>query len=114
MIILQASHNYQTQTVGNIFSSSEDLWNIIQSNIENWTYHIQKLLVDELDNCKGKGNKYAEEHIKEIQDVYKQDNQEIEKSTINNREQVQEKEVFLYKLIDVIPLKPKTSESTFI
>lgn len=34
-IILQASHNYWTQTVGNIFSISEDLQNTIQSDIEN-------------------------------------------------------------------------------
>jgi len=40
--------------------------------MENQTYHIQKLLANELDNCKGKGNKYAEGHIKEIQDAYKQ------------------------------------------
>ena len=27
--ILQASHNYRTQTVGDILSISENLWNII-------------------------------------------------------------------------------------
>ena len=31
------------------------------------------MLVDKLDSYKGKKNKYAEEHIKEIQDVYKQE-----------------------------------------
>jgi len=65
------------QTVGDIFSISKDLQNIVQSNIENQVYHIQKLLVDELDNCKEKGNKYTEEYIKEIQDAYKQENIEI-------------------------------------
>ena len=65
------------QTAGDIFSISKDLQNIVQSNIENQVYHIQKLLVDELDNCKEKGNKYTEEHIKEIQDAYKQENIEI-------------------------------------
>jgi len=62
-MILQASHNYQTQTAADIFSISENLCNIIQSDMENQVYHIQQLLVDELDNCKGKGNQYAEEHI---------------------------------------------------
>ena len=33
--ILRASDNYQIQTAGNIFSISENLWNIVQSNIEN-------------------------------------------------------------------------------
>jgi len=49
-----------------IFSISEDLWNIIQRGMENQVYHIQTLLADELDTCKEKGNIYADEHIKEI------------------------------------------------
>ena len=68
--ILQASFNYKTQTVDNIFSIFEDLWTIIQSDMENQVYCIQTMLVDELDSYKGKGNIYAEEHIKEIQDTY--------------------------------------------
>ena len=72
-IILQVSDDYRTQTVWDIFCISEDLWNIIQSNIENKAYYIQNLLADELDNCKGKGNDYMERYIKEIQDVYKQE-----------------------------------------
>jgi len=48
--ILQASHNYWIQTVGNIFSISKDLQNIVQSDIENQVYHIQTLLVDKLDS----------------------------------------------------------------
>jgi len=32
--------------------------------MENQVYHIQKLLVDELDNCKGKENEYTKGHIK--------------------------------------------------
>ena len=39
--------------------------------MENQAYHIQRLLADKLDNYKGKGNNYVEEHIKKIQDVYK-------------------------------------------
>ena len=61
--ILQASDKYQTQTTRDIFSISEDLQNIIQSNMENQAYHIQALLVDKLDECKEKGNKYAKAYI---------------------------------------------------
>ena len=39
-MILQASHNYWTQTAADVFSISEDLCNIIQSNMENQVYHI--------------------------------------------------------------------------
>ena len=76
--ILQASNNFQTQTAGDIFSISEDLQNIVQSDMENQAYHIQKLLADELDNCRGKGNNYVEGHITEIQDAYKQEDIVIE------------------------------------
>ena len=41
--------------------------------MENQVYHIQTLLANELDRCKEKGNTYAKEHIREIQDVYKQE-----------------------------------------
>jgi len=34
-MILQASDNYWTLTAGDIFSISEDLQNIVQSNMEN-------------------------------------------------------------------------------
>ena len=69
--ILQASNNYQIQTVRDIFSISKGLQNIIQSNMENQAYHIQKLLADKLDNYK---EKESNEHIKKIQDTYKQKN----------------------------------------
>ena len=36
-------------------------------------YYIQKLLVNKLDEYKEKENNHAEEHIKKIQDVYKQE-----------------------------------------
>ena len=58
--ILQASDNHQTQIAGDIFNITKDLQNIVQSNIENQAYHIQKLLADELDECKGKENDYTE------------------------------------------------------
>ena len=70
-----------------IFSISEDLWNIVQSNMENQTYHIQQLLVDEFDNCKEKGNEYAEGNIKEIQDTYKQEDIEMKKQEPSKEKQ---------------------------
>ena len=66
MAILQASNSYKTQNIGDIFSISQDLQNIIQGDMENQAYHIQILLADELDRYKGKGNTYAKEHIKVI------------------------------------------------
>ena len=57
--------------VEDIFSILQDLQNIIQGDMENQAYHIQTFLANELDNFKGKGNTYVNEHIKKIQNMYK-------------------------------------------
>ena len=54
------------QIAKDIFSISKDLQNIIQENIEKQSHYIQTLLANELDRCKGKGNSYTNNHIKEI------------------------------------------------
>ena len=77
--------------------------------MENQVYHIQMLLVDKLDSCKGKGNTYTKKNIKEIQDTYKQNNIEMEKLRVDNKiGQVQEEEVFLYKPYNIKSPKAKT------
>jgi len=48
--ILQVSNDYRNQTAGDIFCISKDLQSIIQSDIENKAYYIQKLLANKLDN----------------------------------------------------------------
>ena len=52
----------------------------------NQVYYIQKLLEDKLDNCEGKGKNYAEEHIKEIQNTYKQENIVIKKQDVKGKQ----------------------------
>ena len=64
-MILKASNNYQTLNVANIFSIFEDLQSLVQGDIENRTYQVQRLLVDELDEYKERGNYYVDENIKE-------------------------------------------------
>ena len=51
----------------------------------NQAYYIQKLLVDELNSYKEKGNNYIEEHIKKIQDTYKQENIIMKKQDITEK-----------------------------
>ena len=82
--------------------------------MENQAYHIQKLLADGLNNCKGKENKYTEEYIKEIQDTYKQEDIEMETQDPKGKQQIQDKKVLLYKPYEVNSLKPKTLEPKFI
>ena len=69
-IILQASNDYRMQMARDIFSILENLWNIIQGNIENQAHYIQILLADKLDRYKRKGNSQVDNYIKTIQNVY--------------------------------------------
>ena len=111
-IILQASNNYRTQNTRDIFSISQDLQNIIQGDMKNQAYHIQTPLINELDRYKEKGNFYTEKYIKEIQDIYKQEDQRVKQPVTFDKEkqqenQVQDKEVFLYKLYNLDPPRPQ-------
>ena len=56
--------------------------------MENQTYYIQKLLADKLDNCEGKGNSYTEEHIKEIQNAYKQEDIIMKEQDTKEKQQI--------------------------
>jgi len=71
--ILKASNNHWTLNAANIFSISEDLQSLVQSNIENRAYQVQRLLADELDKCKERQNMYVDEYIKKIQELYKEE-----------------------------------------
>lgn len=71
--------------------------------------------MDKLDSCKGKENEYAEKYIKEIQDIYKQDNLKIKKPMVDDKEKQEiQEEVFLYKLYDDNLPRLKIPEPTFI
>jgi len=84
--------------------------------MENQAYHIQQLLVDELDNCKRKGNKYAEEHIKKIQNAYKQEDivMKMPQTIDKEKQRAEEEKVFLYKPYNVDESRSKTSKLQFL
>ena len=70
--------------------------------MENQVHYIQALLADELDKYKGKGNSQANDHIKKIQDTYKTNHSNVKHPMIiNKRNQIQDEEVFLYKLYNI-------------
>jgi len=46
--ILKVSINNQTMNATNILGILEDLQYLIQSNMEDWVFQIQKILADEL------------------------------------------------------------------
>ena len=61
--ILTASINNWIINAMNIIQIAEDLWYLIQSNMDDRAFQVQRILADKLDQYKGKGNSYVEENI---------------------------------------------------
>ena len=68
---------------------------MVQSNMDERVFQIQRMLADELDRYKGKDNKYMEENIQEIQELYK-DEERWEKEG-----RIEDEEVILIKPYEV-------------
>ena len=47
----------------NILGILEDLQYLIQINMEDWAYQVQRMLANELDAYRGWGNKYVDDNI---------------------------------------------------
>ena len=73
----------------NITQIAEDLQYLVQSDMDEWAFQVQRMLADELDYYKGKGNNYVDNNIKEIQDLY------INEETREAKGVVEEEEVIL-------------------
>ena len=108
--ILKVSINNRTTNAMNILGISEDLQYLIQSNIEDQAYQIQRMLANELDAYKERRNKYINDNIREIQDLYR--NEEQKKKL--RRGIVGDEEVILIKPYKVSTTTSKTTELSFI
>jgi len=62
-IILKASIYNWMMNATHIFGILEDLQNLVQSDMENQVYQIQRCLASKLDDYKDKGNKYIDDNI---------------------------------------------------
>jgi len=105
-MILKSSKNNQIMNTTNILGISEDLQNLIQSNMENQAYQIQQILASELDECKGQGNYYVDKNIQEIQDLYRDKEQ---KRSEERKEE--DEEVILIKLYKISTIRSRTISS---
>ena len=104
-MIITASINNRTMNATNISQITEDLQYLIQSNMDDRALQIQRMLVDELDQYKGKENSYVEENIREIQELYiKEENRE-------EKGKVEDKEVILIKPYEVSTATSSSSTS---
>jgi len=105
--ILMASINNRITNAMNITQMAEDLHYLIQSNMDDRAFQIQRRLADELDRYKGKGNRYVKENIREIQELY------IKEENRGERGVVEDKEVILVKPYEV-STKTSLSSTSFI
>ena len=104
--ILMASINNQTTNAMNIMQMAEDLRYLIQSDMNDQALQVQRMLADELDQYKGKGNRYVEENIQEIQELYM--NEEVK----GNEGRIEDEEVILIKPYEVSSLMSISTYST--
>ena len=68
--ILTASINNQTMNATSLTQILENLRYLVQSNMDERAFQIQRMLADKLDRYKGKDNKYVKDNIREIQELY--------------------------------------------
>ena len=68
--VLTVSISNQVMNVTNISQISKDLRYLVQSDMDEQAFQIQRMLADELDHYKGRGNDYVDMNIKEIQELY--------------------------------------------
>ena len=106
--ILMASINNRTTNAMNILGISKDLLYLIQSDIEDQIFQIQRMLADKLDKYKIRGNSYVDNHIQKIQELYKEE--EIKKEKGRKKEgRIKDEKVILIKPYEV---NSSTSSST--
>ena len=107
--ILIASINNRMINTTNITQISEDLQYVVQSDMDERALQIQRMLADKLDQYKGKGNRYVEENIQEIQELYMDKEREKEEG------KVEDEEVILIKPYKVsIATTSSSSQTSFI
>ena len=94
-VILTASVNNRTMNAMDITQMAEDLRYLIQSDMDDRAFQIQRRLADELDQYKGKGNSYMETNIREIQELY------MDEETKREDGRVEDEEVILIKPYEV-------------
>lgn len=66
-IILQTREKHKIQIGKDIYNIFEESCNLIHRNMDRQAYHIQVLLVDELNQCKEREVKIVDKYIKILQ-----------------------------------------------
>jgi len=106
--VLTASINNRVMNVTNITQISEDLQYLVQSDMDERAFQIQRMLANELDHYKGRGNNYVDMNIKEIQELYMTEERKEDKGTVENEE------VILVRPYEVSSTTSTSSTTSFI
>ena len=104
-VILTAIINNRTMNATDITQMAEDLCYLIQSDMDDRAFQIQRRLADELDRYKGKGNSYVETNIREIQELY------IDEEMKKEGGRIEDDEVILIKPYEVSTTTSSSSTS---
>ena len=78
-MVLTTSISNKVINITNITQILEDLRYLVQSDMNKQVFQVQRILADELDHYKGKGNSYMDSNIKEIQELYMEEEKKEEK-----------------------------------
>ena len=84
--ILMASVNNRTMNATHITQIAEDLQYLVQSDMDEQAFQVQRMLADELDYYREKGNDYVDSNIKEIQELYMNEEIKEERGVVENKE----------------------------
>ena len=104
--VLTASINNRLNNATDITQMAEDLRYLIQSDMDNRAFQIQRRLADELDQYKGRGNNYVDTNIREIQELYMNEEAKREEG------RVEDEEVILIKPYEVSSSTSISTHST--
>ena len=74
--------------------------------MDEWAFQVQRMLADKLDRYKGKGNKYVDNNIQEIQELYAKEEKKKEKGVVEREEVIL---VRPYKASSTTSLSSRTS-----
>ena len=76
--------------------------------MDEWVFQVQRMLANELNHYKEKGNSYVDNNIKEIQELYMEEEKKEEKRTVENEE------VILVHPYEVSSMTSSSSMTSFI
>jgi len=76
--------------------------------MDEQAFQIQRMLADELDCYKGRGNRYVDDNIQEIQELY------VDEEMKKEKEKVEDNEVILIKPYEVSTITSSSSQTSFI